>query len=242
MQSSDKRFIFFVVFLILGIVLAVQFRSTLYAKRIKSQSELDLEELAAQIEEETKTSNMLKAQIDEVMTYNEILIKEYLADQNDDKLSIEWEKMRLLAGFTDVKGPGVIIKLDDATPGKTDIAASSLLVHDQDIKIILNELKAAGAQAISINGERITAVSEQVCAGPTILINKNRHSVPYEICAIGDPDALYDALANSEHVQFMIRDNIKVEIKKSKEVIVPRFSGKPENYLTGLEVLKDESE
>jgi len=242
MQRSDKKFIFFVVFLILGIVLAVQFRSTLYAKRIKSQSELDLEELIAQIEEETKTSNMLKAQIDEVKTYNDILIKEYLADQNDNKFRAEWERIRLLAGLTDVKGPGIVIKLDDATPGKTEVALNALLVHDQDIKVILNELKSAGAQAISINGERITAVSEQVCAGPTILINKNRHSVPYEICAIGDPDVLYDALVNSEHLQFMIRDNIKVEIKKSKEVIVPRFSGRPEIYLTGLEVLKDESE
>ena len=241
MQSSGKKFIIFIVFLILGVVLALQFRSTLYAKKIKSQSELNLEELRAQIEEETNTSNILKAQIDEIMTYNEILIEEYLADQSNDKLSIEWERNRLLAGLTDVKGPGIVIVLDDAPPGKVDFVSDTLLVHDQDIKIILNELKAAGAQAISINGERVTAVSEQVCVGPTILINKNRHSVPYEISAIGNPDVLYDALVNSEHVQLMIRDNINVEIKKSKEVIVPKFSGKVENYITGLEVLKDES-
>jgi len=241
MQSSGKKFIIFIVFLILGVVLALQFRSTLYAKKIKSQSELNLEELRAQIEEETNTSNILKAQIDEIMTYNEILIEEYLADQSNDKLSIEWERNRLLAGLTDVKGPGIVIVLDDATPGKVDFVSDTLLVHDQDIKVILNELKAAGAQAISINGERITAVSEQVCVGPSILINKDRHSAPYEINAIGDPDVLYNAIVNSEHVQLMIRDNIKVEIKKTKEVIVPKFSGKVENYITGLEVLKDES-
>lgn len=240
MHNSDKKFIFFIVFLVFGIVLAVQFRSTLYDKREKSEAVLNIEKLNAQYEEELKISKILSTMIDEVQTSNENLLIDYIDSIRDVDLKREWELARLMAGLTNVKGPGIIIKLDDAERGKKAESSDLLLVHDQDIKIILNELKKAGAQAISIKGERITAISEQVCAGPTVIINKNRHSVPYIIEAIGDPDALYGALAENEHIQLMIRDNVKVDIKKSKEVMIPKYRNKPENHITGLEVLKDE--
>lgn len=101
-------------------------------------------------------------------------------------------------------------------------------------------MKKAGAQAISIKGERVVSTSEVVCAGPTILINGNRYAVPYEICAIGDPDLLYDSLMRSERVALMIEDKIRVEIKKSKDIWVPRFSNidNIDKYISGLEAVK----
>ena len=67
---------------------------------------------------------------------------------------------------------------------------SWFIIHDYDIRTILNELKTAGAQAIAINGERVVPMSEQICVGPTIIINDNRYPVPYIIEAIGEPDGL----------------------------------------------------
>lgn len=240
MHSSDKKFIFFVSFLLLGILLAVQFRSTLIQKKEKSETTLNFDKLKGQYEEELYMSTVLNEKVNELLKSNENLIVDYIDDKRDENLKKEWELTRLAAGLTDVKGPGISIKIDDADRRTKGESSDSLLVHDQDIKVMLNELKKAGAQAISINGERITAISEQVCAGPTILINKNRHSVPYIIEAIGDPDTLYSGLAESEHLQLMIRDNIKVNIEKSKEIFIPRFRNKLEIHISGLEVLKDE--
>ena len=64
------------------------------------------------------------------------------------------------------------------------------IIHDDDLLRVINELRAAGAEAIAINGERIVAMSEIRCAGPTLSVNNNRSAPPYEIKAIGNPNNL----------------------------------------------------
>jgi len=238
MHQKDKKFIFFIVFMFLGIVMAIQFRSTLSANSLKSASAIQIEKLKAWINEETAANGKLKAQIEENMVQKEQYLKALIEEKNDYSLKREWEEVRLKAGFTDVKGPGIELKLDDADARQGE-DTQLLIIHDQDIRIILNDLKKAGAQAISINGERISATSEQVCAGPTILINRNRYPVPYIINAIGDPDLLYDTLSKSERIAVMIEDKIRVDLKKSKEVIVPKFSNidRLNSLISGLEVV-----
>jgi uncharacterized protein YlxW (UPF0749 family) len=240
MRDKDKRIVFFTIFLILGIMLAVQFRSTLYQNRQKSASVLNIEYLRDRISEETRIRDELKTRIEENAVKRDEYLKALLENKDNLGLKREWEIIRLKAGLTDVKGPGIILRLDDAD-ARQGVDPSLLIIHDQDIRIILNELKKAGAQAISINGERIVATSELICAGPTILINKNRYPVPYIINAIGDPDLLYDSLARSERLAVMIEDKIRVEIKKSKEVAVPKFSNLDnlENLISGLVVIKE---
>lgn len=236
----EKRFIFFVSFLLLGIILAVQFRSTFAANKTKNEAALNYDKLKAQYEEELNMSNVLNEEVNDLMRSNENLIVDYIVDKRDENLKNEWEMTRLIAGLTDVKGNGVIIKIDDADRDNYQGSSDSLLVHEQDVQSILNELKKAGAQAISINGERITAISEQVCAGPTILVNRNRYSVPYVIEAIGNPDNLYNSLVESEYLHLMIRDKIKVDFKKSNDILIPKFRNRLENHISGLEVLKNE--
>jgi len=123
------------------------------------------------------------------------------------------------------------------------LSVNILIIHDQDLRIILNELKKGGAQAISINGERIMPMSEQVCAGPTILINKNRYTAPYIIKAIGDPDNLYKVMINCNRLGLMIRDKIKVKIDKSDEITIELFKGINEidKLISGMEVLDNEN-
>ena len=103
---------------------------------------------------------------------------------------------------------------------------------------MLNDL-AAGAQAIAINGERVVPMSEQICAGPTIIMNGNRYPVPYVIEAIGDPDALYEAISYSYKVAELREFNILVDIKKSNKIRISKFSGadKLDRYISGLEVV-----
>lgn len=238
MNKPGSRFILLIAFMFLGIIIAIQIKSSLHAKKVSASDKLSVDTLREQIAELTEETEQLKAAIDENVVMQNDMIREYISMQNDDQLAGEWEKIKLHTGLVDVKGPGVTIKLDDAPVRKPDTPLKWLIIHDYDVRIILNELKKAGAQAIAVNGERLVPMSEQVCAGPTILINGNRHPVPYYIEAIGDPDVLYESISTSSKVAELIEFNIKVEIKKAKEITIPKFSGADnlDRYISGLEV------
>jgi uncharacterized protein YlxW (UPF0749 family) len=240
MKKTGSQYIFLIVFLIFGIVVAVQIKSTLNAKRLIASNTLSADMLKEDLAKAQKETDDLNAAIDENLIVMNNTIKSFIDQQNDEKLSVDWEKVIITTGLVDVKGPGITIKLDDAPAREPDTPVNWLIIHDQDIKVILNELKKAGAQAISINSERIVPMSEQVCAGPTILINGNRHSVPYYIEAIGDPELLYESISNCSRVAEMTEFNIRVEITKVKELQLSKFSGagKLDRYISGLEEIK----
>ena len=240
MHKRESRIILTVILFILGIALALQFKSTLYARDQSRSDALNAENLMAQLLSEQKELDELKAAVDENLTLRENLIKEYVEEEKDYQLSRDLDKIKLVAGLIDVKGPGITIKLDDAPVRQPDTLISWQIIHDNDIKIILNELKKAGAQAISINGERVMPMSEQVCAGPTILINGNRYPVPYIISAIGDPDLLYESMSRSERIAEMMQFKIRVDITKSREILIPKYGGSAnlERQISGLEAVE----
>jgi len=220
--------------------MTLQYRSILYSNKEKSASVLNVDRLIVQLEQEKKIEDELKAKVEEYNREKEEYLKRYIEMNDDAKLKVLWENLNTLkhiSGLTDVEGPGIIIKLDDAPARKTD-KPSHLIIHDNDIRIILNELKKAGAQAISINGERIVSVSEQVCAGPTIRINKERYSVPYTINVIGPPDQLYNTLIESSRINTMLREEIKISINKSGRVLVPKYRKEPVRAVNNLEVVE----
>ena len=242
MLDRNRSFMFLIAFMVLGILLAVQFRSTLYQNRQKAAMSLNIEKIKDRLNREKENEKQLKQQIDENLSKRDEFYKAYLEGKKDDRLWKEWEQARLKAGLTDVKGPGIILKLDDALARAATEDPRLLIIHDADIRFILNDLKKAGAQAISINGERIAPMSEQVCAGPTIRINRSRYAVPFVIQAVGNPDTLYNAMADSNSVIAMVRDKIRVDIKKSGEVVIPKFNyDLIDKLISRLEVAKDEN-
>lgn len=98
--------------------------------------------------------------------------------------------LSLQAATTPASGPGITVTLADrATPGK-----GSGAVRDQDLAMVVNALWGAGAEAISINGQRIGPATFVRTAGSAILVNVTPVSSPYEISAIGDSNALSVAL------------------------------------------------
>lgn len=238
MGKNGNRIIMFVVFLIFGIVIAVQFKNTMTVKKAAVSNKYSVETLKAQLAKVQGETEELKRTIDENIALKNEIIREYVIQQNDDQLDKQWESIKLHTGIVGVRGPGIVISLDDAPARQHDTPLRLLIIHDSDIKAILNDLKKAGAQAIAVNGERVVPMSEQVCAGPTILINGNRHPVPYIIEAIGDPDELYEHISSSSRIVNMTEFDIRVEITKSKEIVLPKFSSadKLDRYISGLEV------
>lgn len=224
MKKTERSIILFVIFIILGAAIALQVRSTLIAKKQDASNILDADRLMTQLVTEQKAVDELKTAIDENLSLRDGYIKAYIERNMDYETADLWKEMKLKSCFTDVKGPGITIKLDDAAARQEDTPLNWLIIHDQDIKIILNELKKAGAEAIAINGERVVSMSEQVCAGPTIMINGNRYSVPYIIDVIGDPDILYENIINSARIAEMEEYKIRIEILESKELTIRKFS------------------
>lgn len=132
-----------------------------------------------------------------------------------------------IIGLTEVNGPGVIINVADSEiDPNTVINSNDLLIHDVDILKIVNELKNAGAEAISINGQRIVFTTPIICGGNIININGERIGSPFEIKAIGSPEALANLSRPGGWLRNLEDRGIKVSpIKKSNNITIPKYSG-----------------
>ena len=132
-------------------------------------------------------------------------------------------RRKMQAGYQKLQGKGVIIELMDSEeePGDGE-NPNNLLIHDQDILILLNDLKVAGAEALSVNGQRIVARSEIKCSGATITINGTTYGQPFIIKAIGDPKQLEAAVLSPDSygdiLQQLYHIRLKTEIKDFVEI------------------------
>ena len=144
-------------------------------------------------------------------------------------LKEELTRAETYAGLTDVTGNGIIVTMKDGGNQGVDGTIYNDgygIVHDTYLLTIVNELRAAGAEALSINGERILATSEIRCVGPTVSVNNTKQAAPFEIRAIGNPDTLESALRMPggaiEGASFY---GIEVSIKKSNKLLIKKYTG-----------------
>ena len=151
------------------------------------------------------------------------------ASEIDNSVKDQIKKNSQLLGLTEVKGSGIIIKLDDNREVNAEdvIDISSYVVHDGDLLHIVNELFNAGADAISINGKRIVQTTAIMCDGNIIRINDEIVGVPIEIKAIGYPERLYYnvAVRQGGYLKLMARDGVVVDIEKAENLTIPKYEG-----------------
>lgn len=169
------------------------------------------------LKESEKVDNELQQEIEKATENN--------SELEESKNQIEAGNKMI--GLTEVKGPGVVIIVSDSEIDPNKILNSSdLLVHDTDILKIVNELKNAGAEAISINGQRVILTTPIICGGNIININGERIGSPFEIKAIGSPEALAN-LSRPDGILSNLKDRgIKVsDPKKSNNIVIPKYSG-----------------
>lgn len=136
-------------------------------------------------------------------------------------------ELKLQAGLLPLEGQGVIVTMDDSTRKvRAEENPNLYVIHDDDILRVINELWAAGAEAISINGQRLVATSEIRCAGPTLSVNNVRSAPPYEISAIGDKKSLENSIKMRGGVEETLKVwGIRLEIESSDAVYIPAYSG-----------------
>jgi uncharacterized protein YlxW (UPF0749 family) len=110
------------------------------------------------------------------------------------ELNDRLEAARMAAGLVAMRGPGVVIRLTDSTlPVPQDGNARDYLVSGQDVLAVVEELWLAGAEAVAVNGERVTVGTAVVDIGGSVLVNSAYLAPPYDINAIG-PAEMYDTL------------------------------------------------
>jgi len=206
-----------VVFMVLGFMLSVQYKSTEQQRTIRMDRVEDLSERLKIMQAENKQL------LDEI----EALRKHGAGAATDSGM----ERLNILAGSTDVEGEGVEIVLDDSNLARSANENPNLyIIHDEDLLRVLNELCAAGAEAISINDQRIVATTEVRCAGSTVSVNNVRSAPPYVIKAIGNPKNLTSALRlRGGVVETFEFWGIQVKIKTNDKVHIPALNS-PRNF------------
>ena len=214
---------------IVGVVLAVQISSTAgsdqgglvpYSKL--KDYEVALSETREEKEDALEELTILQerlAAIEREMAAEDAVIEGLLSDT---------EKYRLLTGAVDVRGPGITITIKD--PVITDEYQddiSAITYHYEELLSLVNKLKEAGAEAISINDHRIVQTTEISLAGQNININGSATAPPYHIKAIGNPTTMENALTIRGGIIETLKKtyNLTVELQSEENIVIPRYSG-----------------
>ncbi len=136
------------------------------------------------------------------------------------------KKGNKMIGMTEVTGAGVIVTLSDSKKDtNTALNISDLLVHDADVLSVINELKNAGAEAISINEQRLVPTSSITCGGNIIEINGEKVGAPFVIKAIGLPEQLAALSRPGGYLEILKKATVGVDLKKSNNITIPKYTG-----------------
>ena len=156
------------------------------------------------------------------------------ATQNDTKSSAKQEEIKnnnMLLGLSEVKGEGLQIVIADNNTGtlKNESEAldlSSQVVHYDDLIEVINALNNAGAEAISINGQRIIQTTAITCEGNVIKINGQKVSSPFTIKEIGSQGLLYGSLTMIGGYLYILDEaGVIVETTQMDNLTVEKYSG-----------------
>lgn len=218
---------FVVPMLLLGVLVAAQWQTQTTRLPFATRYQVTLAEAALELQAEQDELKVqlasLRAELDAIQARTAALGP--LAADLDARLT----RAKQAAGLTPVTGEGVVLTLDDgrvpaSAPARTIERA---IVHSSDITDVLNAAWKGGAEAISVNGERITAAS--ACVGAVIQINGTLLSPPFVFNMVGPAERLHAELSDPAQLadQKARRDafGLRLRFERSTEVRVPAYGG-----------------
>jgi len=187
-----------------------------------------IEAMRAHVEAQTRLIATVRREIDNAQAAA-------LSRQSQTLLADELSRLELAAGTVPVTGPGLVLTVDDAAAGaglkNPNVDPLAATVPDQgkviarDLQIIVNGLWQAGAEAISVNGHRLTSRAAIRFAGAAILVDYRPLTRPYVITAIGDPSNLSVEFADGDGGSYLqsLEANYRIrgDIKEHDSVVVP---------------------
>ncbi len=210
--------------LTIGIFIQVKTVSQSGTKVARTLSEKELRDNVLEMKEKyEKQYKILEGKEKELDT---LISSVSVNDSSSSELSERLDELNSQIGLTALQGEGIIIRIEDAKEEVEGVSIERTVIHDSDIKAIVNDLCIAGAEAISVNGQRIVSTTAITCIGNVIKVNDEKIGNPFEIHAIGSKKLLEGSvLMNGRTLSEMKKDGIIVKVEASDSVVVPRFDG-----------------
>lgn len=203
--------------LILVCVMFMQFKvvNETDIAQIETMREDELEEAVAEWKE--KYEEVYEKIVDTTSKINEYDEKMESNAETKELVTKELTEAKIKFGLTDVIGDGIIVTLKDADNIEYDA---------EDLLVLINELRDAGAEAISINGERIINTSDIVYISATMIkVNSKNISSPYIIKAIGDEIYLKSALTiKNGYYDVKVKNGYDINIEEKKNIKINKYS------------------
>ncbi|MDX3521026.1 DUF881 domain-containing protein [Streptomyces scabiei] len=164
---------------------------------------------------------------------------EALAERDDGSTEAEDARLKALeknAGTQKLRGEALTVTLNDAPPDATaklpgypEPQPDYLVIHQQDLQAVVNALWLGGAEGIKVMDQRLISTSAVRCVGNTLILQGRVYSPPYKIQAVGDPEKLRKALAESKAIQnYMVYVNVYGlgwKVAEDGPVTLPGYSG-----------------
>lgn len=237
-RSSRVLFSLTSIFFIFGALLAFGVRSMEAVRQNERDKKItlaleekQLELMQRTLEHEGKERQALQEQIDQYQ--KEVEVSGKASKDQTTKFNAEMNKMQILMGLAPVRGEGIRIRLGDnpdAVKNAGPDAGSFLpgIVHDFDVLQVVNELRAAKAEAIAINGIRVTGYTPIRCVGPTIYINFEAKPAPFIIEAIGNAKDLNSTVSMPGGILDNLRNQtLDVKITEHDDLSLAAAEGLP---------------
>lgn len=191
----------------------------------------------SRVERLTTEVEWLRAEVDRLAEAAQVSVSE-----NESMVMREG----IAVGTVAVSGPALRVEMDDAPPANISIpgiTADDLVIHQQDIQHVINALWAGGAEAMTLQGERITMTSAFRCSGNILLLHGRVFSPPYIIEAIGDVESMRRALDDSPGVQLYLewadRVGLGWSVRALDSTDMPAYSGSTDLKFAALPPAKE---
>lgn len=215
-----------IICILLTSVMFLQFKSVqvIEASGVGQKRETELRTEYSTLKDK---SSEMKQQLEEIQNTT----KEYTDQSSDvqatmDLLKSDVDKARCDLGYTDVKGPGIILTIAD---GKNAAIVKEQVVTYNDLIMAINELKYAGAEAISLNDERVVNNSFVANISEYMVMNDNRISGPYTIKVIGDSKDLESVINIKGGIKDYLESyNKQISYTIENEVYINKYNGNVE--------------
>jgi uncharacterized protein YlxW (UPF0749 family) len=225
MKIKGKHLVLSVILLITGFILSFSFQLTNQeAREHPNNKDWEREDqLRTTILSIQKRNRDLREELSKIQSKvqekeNEIGEQEATTSKLVDDLN----KFRIALGLVEVKGPGISVSLKDASYIPDEHNPNNYIVHEEHIRTVINELLLSSAEAIAINGQRISHTASIVCVGPVVSVNGVQYAAPFEITAIGDAETMENALyLTGNVVDKLVNDGIEVRVEKKEVTMDP---------------------
>lgn len=224
MKGSYSKVTIMILTIILGVLISVQIKNI--NNKYEYVSLETIRDYKQNIEKEKAEIENLKSLINDYEKKTIEYQTTKLKDGDITKLiESEIKEYETRSGFNDVYGPGVMIIITDASRELMEGEnPNDLIVHDIDILTIINDLKVAGAEAISINNQRVLSSTGISCSGYTIEVNGRDYGLPFIIKAIGNPSHLQAAINGPNTTGYWLKEyGIFLEVNTRTYIKVPKF-------------------